>query len=288
MPKYAALTFDFDAISLWIGSWPNPSLGTMSRGEFGPEGVDRILKVLSRHDVPATFFVPGHTAYAYPETVKAIRDSGHEIGHHGFTHERVSGMSPKDERRVMERGLEALDAVIGTVPVGYRSPSWDFTDYTPELLNEHHFQYDSSLMGSDYRPYWVRHGDRYSTDEPYEFGQPLPVVEMPVSWVLDDFPHFEYVRGGVGPANIKSAAQVSQIWYEEFSFFASEISDGCFTLTMHPQVIGRGPRIRMLNELIGRMRETTGVEFATLAAAAAEWRQRSGRLGAQARAKDGQ
>jgi peptidoglycan-N-acetylglucosamine deacetylase len=266
-----ALTFDFDGISPWLGSLGG-GVGGRSRGEFGPVGVERILALLSRHGVRATFFVPGHTALAFPDSVRAIA-AGHEIGHHGFVHEDVSTLSAEQERAVMVRGLEALDAVVGVRPAGYRSPSWEFTEHTASLLAEHGFAYDSSLMGSDFEPYWPRTGDVATPDEPYVFGTPVPVVEMPVSWMLDDFPHFEYIRGGRGPAAMKPPSQVYEVWWREFEYFARHTESGCFTLTMHPEVIGRGSRLQMLDELIGAMRDLGGVRFESLAEAAGRWRE---------------
>ena len=266
-----ALTFDFDAMSLWIGSFKATSPGVISRGEFAPKGVERVLDLLDRHGIPGTFFIPGQTVLAYPATVKAIVAAGHEVGHHGFVHERVTELTPEREREVMVRGIEILADATGAPPVGYRSPSWDFTPQTLDLLIEHGFLYDSSLMGSDFELYWPRTGDVAAPDGPYEFGTPVPVVEVPVSWTLDDFPHFEYVRGG-GPATMKPPSQVYEIWWGEFEFFAGLDVDGCFTLTMHPEVIGRGSRIAMLDRLVTAMAATERVRFATLQTVAGDWK----------------
>src|SRR5262245_20634807 len=107
-----ALTFDYDAMSNWINSSGGKSPGMISRGEFGPIALSRILALLDSRRVTSTFFVPGHTALAYPDTVKAIHAAGHEIGHHGWVHENPVTLSPDQERRVLERGLEALEAVV--------------------------------------------------------------------------------------------------------------------------------------------------------------------------------
>ena len=267
-----ALTFDFDAMSLWIGSYRQTDLGVVSRGEFAPTGVGRVLALLERHEVRATFFVPGHTALTYPDCVRAIVAGGHEVGHHGFVHERLSELSPDRELAVLKRGIEVLENVAGARPVGYRSPSWEMTAETVRLLTEHGFLYDSSLMGSDFHPYWLRSGDRLHAEEAYHFGAQVPVVEIPVSWLLDDFPHFEYVPRGAGPSAMKPPSQVYEIWWEEFDYFHSLQQGGCFTLTMHPEVIGRGSRLRMLDELVGAMRQRSGVRFAPLAEVAQAWR----------------
>src|SRR4051812_9096304 len=117
-----ALTFDYDAMSNWIGLGGGTSPGMISRGEFGPIALERILPLLDRHGIQSTFFIPGHTALAYPESVKAIHAAGHEIGHHGWVHENPASLTPDRERQVLQLGLDALHSVAGVRPVGYRSP----------------------------------------------------------------------------------------------------------------------------------------------------------------------
>ena len=70
----------------------------------------------------------------------------------------------------------------------------DLSEHTIELLLSHGFRYDSSLMGSDYLPYRARRGDVAKLGEPYHFGEETALIEMPISWSLDDYPHFEFVR----------------------------------------------------------------------------------------------
>ncbi|MGI8475183.1 MAG: polysaccharide deacetylase family protein [Thermomicrobiales bacterium] len=278
MPPRATicLTFDFDAISLWVGPFAATSPSMISRGEFGPVGVERILALLARFGIPATFFVPGHTAETYPASLRAIVDAGHEIGHHCYLHENPCALESRErEHAVLHRGLDALWNVAGIRPTGYRSPSWDNSPHTVGLLLEHGFRYESSLMGSDFSPYWCRVGDRHQPDGPYLFGAPVDLVEMPVSWLFDDFPHFEYLsRGGQVRPGLSAGSKVEEIWREEFYFMHAEVADGVYTLTMHPQVIGRGHRMLMLERLVGHFAAHPGVEFSTLGDAAERVRGR--------------
>jgi peptidoglycan/xylan/chitin deacetylase (PgdA/CDA1 family) len=117
------------------------------------------LDLLDRFGVKSTFFIPDHSAVAFPEPTRMIRACGHEIGHHGWVHENPAMLTPEQERHVLERGLEALDRIAGVRPVGYRSPAWDNSPVTVSLLLEYGFEYESSLMGGDYAPYWCRVGD---------------------------------------------------------------------------------------------------------------------------------
>ncbi|MBX3070912.1 MAG: polysaccharide deacetylase [Thermomicrobiales bacterium] len=268
------LSFDFDAISIWVGPYAATSPGLISRGEFGAVGVERILALLERYAVPATFFIPGHTVETYPDHTRAIVAAGHEVGHHGYLHEKPGELSEVEERRVMERGLEAFETVAGVRPTGYRSPSWDNSTHTVDLLLEHGFRYESSLMADDFTPYWCRTGDRHQPDGPFHFGTPIDLVEMPVSWILDDFPHFEFLSVGakVMPG-LSAPSKVEEIWWDEFTFMTRYVPGGVMTITMHPQVIGRGHRMLMLESLIERFREN-GAHFSRMDMAAEAFRSR--------------
>ncbi len=264
------LCFDFDAISLWIGSTGSASPSTMSRGEFGAAAIPRILGLLERYDVRATFYTPGHTAYGYPDLVRRIRDSGHELGHHGWVHENPQNFDRDGERRNLERGFEALERVAGVRPRGYRSPAWNFSENTIDLLLEFGFEHDSSCMGNDVYPYYLREGDKASPTEPYVFGEPVELVEVPVTWGLDDFPAFEFVRGS--NPGLRSPTDVEEIWRGDFDYAYRHADGALYTLTMHPQVIGRGHRMLMLERLLQHMSDHDGVVFETISESADRWK----------------
>jgi peptidoglycan/xylan/chitin deacetylase (PgdA/CDA1 family) len=161
------LTFDFDALSVWLGGFAQVTPAMLSLGEFGARvGVPRILALLERYGIGATFFIPGHTVESFPEVTAAIVAAGHEVGHHGYGHEDPSSQTPAEERASLERGMTALEAVTGQRPGGYRSPSWDYSDLTLSLLVEYGFLYDSSLFAGDFYPYRPRLGDVVSKDRP--------------------------------------------------------------------------------------------------------------------------
>ena len=263
-----SLTFDFDAMSVWLGSAGSTNPSAISRGEFGAVGLTRILAMLKQRGLQATFFVPGHSALAWPKLVKQIVAEGHEIGHHGWVHENPADFDEAGEREILDKGLEALQKVAGVKPLGYRSPAWDFSARTTQLLQEYDFVYDSSFMGDDFNPYYLRVGDNYSTDSPYIFGQPVDLVELPVNWSLDDFPQFEFVFGTMQALNYPR--QTEQYWRDEFDWANSQCGDGLFSLTLHPQVIGRGSRLAMLERLIDYYQEHG--EFVRMIDYATQWR----------------
>lgn len=273
MTTTVCLTFDFDVVSLWVSTFKLTSPTPLSRGEYGARvGIHRILDLLAKKSIPATFFVPGHTAVNFPDEVRKIAAAGHEIALHGHCHEAPASVAPDDEPRLLQGSLEKLRQTLGAdyVPLGYRSPSWDLSPNTIAHLEAMGLLYDSSLMGDDFRPYWARHGTT-ADEERFTPGTPSRILELPVAWELDDFPYFHRLsRVNEG---LRSADEVFGIWRDEFDYCHEEVSNGLFTLTNHPQVIGRGPRIRMLGRLIDHMKEKPGVRFATMAEAATEHRK---------------
>ncbi len=265
------LSFDFDAMSAWIGSFGATSPSVLSRGEFGKVGTVRLLELLERYDIPATWFIPGHTVDTFPELVEKIAAAGHEIGHHGYCHENPAKLALEEERTVLEKGIESIRRVIGKAPQGYRSPAWDTSSFTLNLLLEYGFFYDSSMMANDFTPYYCRIDDKVTKDGPYGFGKEVELVELPVTWGLDDFPAFEFVIGS--NPGLSSPSQVYEIWSGDFDYLYQRLGEGVFTLTMHPQVIGRGHRLLMLERFIEYMRGHSGTSFHTMGEVAAEWKQ---------------
>ena len=265
------LTFDFDALSPWAFEMAGDNVAALSRGEFGAVAVPRILALLERHELPATFFIPGHTAVAYPELVRSIRDAGHEIGHHGWVHEPLSALDPARERELFQRGLDALEEAAGVRPVGYRAPNVDVSANTVEILVEFGMLYDASFSATDFEPYYLRTGDRWPSDDAYVFGATVDLVGIPFSWGLSDFQYFEFVPGVTVRQDTASA--VYEIWHGEFEWAYANAPGGVFDLTMHPQAIGRGHRLVMLERLIESMKAQDGVAFERVREFAGRWRE---------------
>lgn len=244
------LTFDFDAISLWM-SRGLATPGPVSRGEFGAYAIPRILELLHRHEVPATFFVPGHTIETYPDACASIVEAGHEIALHGYAHEPVSTLDRDSEFAVNRRAAVLIEKITGEAPAGHRTPSFDFTENTVEVLTELGIEYDSSLMGTDYEPYLARSGDACPQDDRFRFGPPSSVVELPVSWTLDDYPHLEFVRtpGYVMPG-LQDAHAMFARFLADVQYMVDHAAGGVTTVTLHPQAVGRGARMVALEEFI--------------------------------------
>jgi peptidoglycan/xylan/chitin deacetylase (PgdA/CDA1 family) len=258
-----ALTFDFDAESYWLGVAKVASPSAVSRGTYGAtEGVPRILKLLSKYDLPATFFIPGYTADRHPDVIRSITDAGHEIGHHGYLHEPPNLLNLEEERTMIERGIESLERVVGKKPRGYRSPSAELSKATYSLLTEYGFEYDSSQFGAD-RPYWVE-----------DNGVRTNIVEIPIAVELTDSCHFMFLYQPIVLPGLSAPSKVEEIWRGDFDGAYEEGGDCCYLLTMHPQIIGRHHRMQMVERLIRHMLKHDGVWFAQMGEIADDFRKR--------------
>jgi len=244
--------FDVDGESSWILDKENHRrLSLLSASAFGRRiGVGRILQLLKSHQLQGNFFIPGYTAEIDPNLVLSIHNDGHSIGCHGYYHERTDGLTYEAEDDILQRSIARLQGITGVRPIGFRAPLWELTPQTLTLLRKHGFVYDSSLMGADF---------------PYEVtvqGSDTPLFEIPVTWLLDDWEQFAY---SAEPANgyiIEDPDKVLRLWKREFE--ALYETGGSFTLTMHPEIIGRASRIRMLDELMTYMKEFDDVWFCSL------------------------
>jgi peptidoglycan/xylan/chitin deacetylase (PgdA/CDA1 family) len=244
----AILSFDVDAESPILVEGRryanDPTL--MSHQAYGPQvAVPRILGLLEEHSLPATFFVPGYTADHYPDAVERIAAAGHEIAHHGYSHHSPLRMDEAAERADLERGLAALER-LGVKPDGYRTPSWEPSRRTFDLLAEHGFSYDSSLMDDD-KPYVLETVNG-------------PLVELPPHWSLDDWNQYAYIPDPrSGPGTVHPPSRAVTLWREELDGMRRH---GClFVLTMHPFLSGRPGRVEGLRTLIEHALDGGDVEF---------------------------
>jgi peptidoglycan/xylan/chitin deacetylase (PgdA/CDA1 family) len=274
VPRHiVCLTFDLDTQSGFIArgmTTPTP----LSRGEFGLIGAQRILALLKTYGLRATWFVPGFTIESHPRACEAVVQGGHEVAHHSWAHIPPAQQSRAEEEADLVRANEAIAQLTGRKARGYRSPSWDLSESTIDLLLSHGFLYDSSLMGADYWPYRARRGDRVELGKAFGFGEETTLIEMPISWSLDDFPHFEFVRTATTVLpGLQSARTVMESWLDEFRYMQQTVDWGVLTYTMHPYVIGRGYRMLALEDLVQKL-IADGAVFMTMEDAAQEARER--------------
>ena len=249
----ATLGFDMDAESVVLTVQPSSAsrLSVMSHQAYGPlTGMPRILAMLERRGVRATFFCPGFTAERYPDLLRRVRDEGHEIAHHGYLHESVAGMTVAQEATMIDKGLDALEKVLGQRPVGYRAPMWETTYATAGLLIDRGFLYDSSLMDGE-MPYELAEGQQDGARS---------IVEIPVHWALDDWEQYAYLPQPDIGSVIESPRKVLELWKAELD--GMRFYRCLFTLCLHPFLSGRPGRLMAVRELIEYAQSRGDVDFA--------------------------
>ncbi|MDP3716399.1 MAG: polysaccharide deacetylase [Acidobacteriota bacterium] len=242
------LSFDVDNATAAL-STGNLDYEILSRGEYGAvDGLPRILRMLDRQQVPASFFIPAASAVLHPAMITQIQSLtvGHEIGVHGWIHERLPLLNnEQEEQRLLDLSIETLTRMTGKRPVGYRAPSWKFSRWTMGQVKAAGFLYDSSLMASD---------------DAYEIlldGAPTGIVELPIERILDDAPYFGSNADGSNP----SIGDVYEVFQSEFDVAYDE--GGLYLLTLHPHMIGHRSRTAMLEKLVQYIKGKPGVWFAT-------------------------
>lgn len=252
------LSFDVDGETTWANGNRGLENGenylkSLSIGQFGPKRcVENILEILDKHKIKATFFVPSFIAEKNPELIKNIDRKGHEIGNHGYHHERFYDENYEEQLEIIKRSQATIEGLIGKRPKGFRTPSGDWSDFTPELLIDQGFEYSSSMRGSDF-PY------RTFID-----GDSTEFIEIPTKWELDDYVQLAY---NLYPAEPVGQGRISG-YKNVFDNFKWEF-DGyhdyglCISYMFHPQVIGSPGRLLLLDELIQYMKEKEDVWFAT-------------------------
>ena len=261
-----ALGFDFDAVSIWLHSFEFLESPTKhSRGVFGAEvGAPRMLDLLDRLDVSATWFIPRHTLDSFPKMCGERYDRGYENQHQGRKQTNPANFETReDEKADVERAIDSIQDLTGETPSGYRSPYWDYSKNTLGIIQELGFEWDSSLMGHDFEPYHVRENWSANPEEAYDQGTETDVLEIPVSWHRDDWPPFQFILGADSQGGAPDEVQVFEMWKAQFDWMYDNVDGGVYTLTMHPQVIGQAPRPLYLEQLIRHMQSKPDVEFKT-------------------------
>jgi peptidoglycan-N-acetylglucosamine deacetylase len=268
------LSFDFDAVSIWMALGAK-GLRAMSRGEFGARvGAPRILDLLKRYEITSTWFIPGHTAETYPEITARVADEGHEIGNHGYCHEAFDRYSVDELRSIIKKANEALTRITGQQPEGMRAPLGDPDGRFLELLVEEGFTYDSSLHDGEYDVYWARGLDTLREDGPNIPGPRLDLVEIAHSQMMQDFAYFEtHLTSQPWLWGSSTPSQVEEIWRTQFDYMYERVPGGILRHTLHPQSIGWGGRIMVLERFIEHCLEV-GTRFTTYATIAREFREK--------------
>jgi len=245
-----AFTIDVDAETFWFSRRMDSlnSVNLMAEGGYDPKvGVPRLLAMLDRQNVKSTFFIPGWVVEHHTEICREIVRRGHEIGYHGYLHEKA--WFPEQERELVAKSRKIMKDLMGVVPVGHRAPEADLGPETIDLLVDLGFEYSSNMMDRDC-PYL------HKTSK----GDYLP--EIPFNWLYDDTSHFFFTLQEPSRRPIAPASTVREIWIEEFEGIYEEGGSICFIL--HPMCSGRVSRVKMVEEIIAHIKNRPGVLLGTL------------------------
>ena len=288
MPREIKAVFgiDIDAVGGWLGSYGGEdSPSDIQRGMFaGDVGAPRVLNLLLRHGIPATWFIPGHSIETFPDTVEMIVAAGHEIGAHGYSHENPVAMTPKQEEDVLVKCVELIEQVSGKRPRGYVAPWWEMSNATADLLLAHGFTYDHSQGFNDFTPFYARVGDTwtkidYSKDaavwmKPLIRGEEIDLVEIGANWYMDDLPPMMFIKNAPNSHGFVNPRDIEQLWRDQFDWVYANMDYAVYPITIHPDVSGRPQVLLMLDRLIGYLNQHDGVQWLTMEQAAEDFRRR--------------
>ena len=280
---------DVDAVAGWLGSYGGEdSPDDISRGLFAGEvGAPRLLKFFERLGIKTTWFIPGHSIETFPEQMAAVAKAGHEVGIHGYSHENPIAMTRAQETEVLDKCIELVTKLTGKRPTGYVAPWWEFSNVTNELLLERSIKYDHSLMHHDCLPYYVRVGDSWTRIDyskkpgewmfPLKRGKETDLIEIPVSWYLDDLPPMMFIKKAPNSHGFVNPRHLEEIWRDQFDWIYREYDYAVFAMTIHPDVSGRPQVLMMLERLFNHIIRHPGVKFVTMNEMADDFARRSPR-----------
>ncbi|KAJ5739795.1 hypothetical protein N7533_012579 [Penicillium manginii] len=250
---------DIDAVAGWLGSYGGEdSVSDISRGLWaGHIGTPRLLKLFEKYNIKATWFIPGHSLETFPTECAAVRDAGHEIGLHGYSHENPAAMSEEQQRDILRQNLQHADRVLR------QAAAWCGCAV-----------YDHSMSHEDCQMYWLRTGDSWTKIDysqkaetwmkPLVRGQMTGLVEIPGSWYIDDLPPMMFIKNSANSHGWVNPRDVEDIWKDHFDYFYREYDEFVFPMTIHPDVLGRPHVLLMHERIIEYINKHEGVEWVTM------------------------
>lgn len=275
-----------DAVAGWLGTYGGEdSPADISRGLFAGEvGTMRLLDLFERWGIKTSWFVPGHSIETFPEQMKRVAAAGHEFGVHGYSHENPIALTSDQEEAILVKCIGLIEQLTGRKPCGYTAPWWELSSATVGLLLKHGFLYDHSMFHNDFTPYYARVGDRWSKIDyskhpdtwmkPLQRGTETDVIEMPVSWYLDDLPPMMFIKKAPNSHGFVNPRHLEEIWRDQFDWVHREMDYAVFPITIHPDVAGKPQVLLMLERLYQYMSERPGVRFMPLVEIAEDFARR--------------
>jgi peptidoglycan/xylan/chitin deacetylase (PgdA/CDA1 family) len=281
-----SIGIDVDAVAGWLGSYGGEnSPSDIQRGMFAGEvGVPRLLTLLKRAEIRASWFIPGHSIETFPKQMDLIVNDGHEIGAHGYSHENPVDMSHDQEAAVLEHCIELIKRLSGQSPRGYVAPWWEMSADTAELLQSHGFIYDHSQAYDDFTPFYARVADTWTNIDysqspsawmhPLVRGREVELVEIAANWYLDDLPPMMFIKSAPNSHGFVSPRHLEQMWIDQFDWVYREMDYAVFPITIHPDVSGRPQVLLMLERLINHINKHDGVRWQTMEEIAKDFKKR--------------
>ncbi|KAH8664602.1 polysaccharide deacetylase [Xylariales sp. PMI_506] len=267
---------DIDAVAGWLGSYGGEDSGSdISRGLWaGTIGTRRMLKLFEKYNIKASWFIPGHSLETFPEECAMVRDAGHEIGLHGYSHENPVDMSIEQQRDVLDKTFRMLTDFCGKPPRGSVAPWWETSEEGAELMLKYGIEYDHSMLHHDCQMYWLRTGDSWTKIDytqkaetwmkPLVKGKETGLVEIPGSWYIDDLPPMMFMKNSANSHGWVNPRDIEDIWRDHFDYFYREYDEFIFPMTVHPDVSGRPHVVLMHERIIEHINKHEGVEWVTM------------------------
>ncbi|KAF8202561.1 glycoside hydrolase/deacetylase [Pholiota molesta] len=279
---------DVDAVAGWLGSYGGEdSPLDISRGMYAGEvGVPRLLKLFNKYKIQTTWFIPGHSLETFPEEMKMVRDAGHEIGLHGYSHENPTAMTPEQQKDVLEYTYKLLTEFnYGIPPKGNVAPWWETSKEGTMMLLEKGIEYDHSSMAHDSQAYYMRDADSWTRIDydaeaatwmkPLVRGNETGLVCIPANWYLEDMTPMMFMKASPNSHGWVDTRVVEQLWKDTFSYCYREEEEFIFPLSIHPDVSGRPHVLLMLERFIEWVNTHENVHWVPMVEMAREFRSKN-------------
>ncbi|KDQ57513.1 hypothetical protein JAAARDRAFT_207043 [Jaapia argillacea MUCL 33604] len=290
MPRRVLVGFgvDVDAVAGWLGSYGGEdSPLDISRGMYAGEvGVPRLLKLFDKYNIKTTWFIPGHSLETFPEQMAAVRDAGHEIGLHGYSHENPVSMTLEQQKDILDHTYDLLTKFNhGEPPRGSVAPWWETSKEATELMLYKGIEYDHSNMAHDSQMYYLRDQDKWTKIDysaqanvwmkPLQRGNQTGLVEIPANWYLDDLPPMMFIKSSANSHGWVNSRDVEQLWKDTFTYLYREEEDFVFPVSIHPDVSGRPHVLLMLERFIQWINTHDDIHWVPLIDMAREFRTKN-------------
>ena len=277
-----------DAVAGWLGSYGGEdSPNDISRGVFAGEvGTPRLLKLLNKYNIRSSWFIPGHSLETFPEQMAAVRDAGHEIGLHGYSHENPSKMSLQQQKDILDYTYKLVTEFNhGKPPAGNVAPWWEVSKESVQIMLDKGIVYDHSGMAHDCQAYYLRDEDKWTKIDykagaknwmkPLARGNPTALIELPANWYLDDLPPMMFMKNVPNSHGWVNPRDVEQVWKDMFTYCYREEEEFIFPITIHPDVSGRPQVLLMLERFIEWVNKHENVQWVTCLEMAEDFRMKN-------------